>query len=169
MNDAPGPDASSPNGQPGQPRRLRIGEGKISGYLSVFLAVLSFGAVLAFHFPQYLTTPEFRAVYPVEVLRWVLLAALVLSFGFALTSFMLSGKTRLGLIGVVISAVAILLGGAGVEVRDFEQSIYTISLDWLLIDIVVLSAIFIPLELFLPKRPEQTKFHLEWKTDLVYS
>ena len=28
--------------------------------------------------------------------------------------------------------------------------------------------IFIPVELFLPKRAEQTKFHLEWKTDLVY-
>ena len=46
--------------------------------------------------------------------------------------------------------------------------IHSISLDWLLIDILVLSMIFIPLELFWPKRPEQTKFHPEWRTDLVY-
>ena len=80
-----------------QPRqRLRIGEGKISGYLSIFLAVISLGAVICFHFPEYFTTPEFRAVYPVDVLRWVLLVCLVLAFGFALTSFLLSGKTKLG-------------------------------------------------------------------------
>ena len=60
---------------------------KISGYLSIFLAVISLGAVICFHFPEYFTTPEFRAVYPVEVLRWVLLACLVLAFGIALTSY----------------------------------------------------------------------------------
>ena len=151
-----------------QPQRLRIGEGKISGYLSIFLAVISLGAVICFHFPEYFTTPEFRAVYPVDVLRWVLLACLVLAFGFALTSFLLSGKTKLGLTGVLISALAIVLGGNTVKIDDFNQSIASISLDWLLIDILVLSAIFIPIELFLPKRTEQTKFHLEWKTDLVY-
>jgi lathosterol oxidase len=151
-----------------QPQRLRIGEGKISGYLSIFLAVISLGAVICFHFPEYFTTPEFRVLYPVDLLRWVLLACLVLAFGFALTSFMLSGKTRLGLTAVVISAIAIVLGGNTVEITDFDQSIVSISLDWLLIDILVLSSIFIPLELFLPKRTEQTKFHLEWKTDLVY-
>ncbi len=64
-----------------QPQRLRIGEGKISGYLSIFLAVISLGAVICFHFPELFTTPEFRAVYSVDALRWVLLAGLVLSFG----------------------------------------------------------------------------------------
>ena len=59
-----------------QPRRLRIGDGKISGYLSIFLALISLGAVICFHFPEYFTTPEFRALYPVDVLRWVLLATL---------------------------------------------------------------------------------------------
>lgn len=150
------------------PPRLRIGEGRISGYLSIFLAVLSLGAVICFQFPEYFTTPEFRVAYPVDLLRWVLLACLVLAFGFAFVSFLLSGKTKLGLIGVVVSTIAIVLGGNTVEIKDFHQSILSISLDWLLIDILVLSAIFVPIELFLPKRPEQTKFHLEWKTDVVY-
>lgn len=155
------------NPQP-EPQRLRIGEGRISGYIAIFLAVISFVAVICFHFPEYFTTPEFRVVYPIELLRWVLLACLVLAFVFALTSFLLSGKTRLGLTGVLISTLAIVLGGNTVEIEDFNQSIVTISLDWLLIDILVLAAIFIPIELFLPKRSEQTRFHLEWKTDLVY-
>ena len=146
------------------PQRLRIGEGRISGYLSIFLALISLGAVVCFHFPEYFTTPEFRAVYAVEVLRWLLLACLVLAFCLAFTSFLLSGKSKLGLIGVLVTALAIVLGGNTVEIDDFDQSLVSISLDWLLIDILVLSAIFIPIELFLPKRSEQTKFHLEWKT-----
>lgn len=150
------------------PRRLRIGDGEISGYLSIFLAVVSLGGVLCFHFPQFFTTAEFRAVYPVGVLRGVLLACLLLSFGFALASFLLSRKPRLAFTGVLISAVAVVAGGSTIEVRDFDQSLASLSLDWLLIDILVLSAIFIPIELFLPQRSEQTKLHLEWKTDLVY-
>jgi sterol desaturase/sphingolipid hydroxylase (fatty acid hydroxylase superfamily) len=147
---------------------MRIGEGKISAALSMFLAVISLGAVICFHFPEHFTTPEFRDAYPVEVLRWVLLACLVLAYAFAVTSFLLRGKNKLALLGVIITTGAILLGGNTVTIEDAGQGIFAISLDWLLLDILVLSAIFIPLELFLPKRPSQTKFHLEWKTDLVY-
>ena len=153
---------------PPVPSRLRIGEGTISGYLSIFLAALSLGAVICFHFPEKLTTPEFRAIYPIDVLRSVLLGCLVLAFAFAFTSFLLSGRTKLGLIGILLSALAIVLGGSQVEIHEFEQGFLSISLDWLLIDILVLSSIFLPLELFVPKRTEQTKFHAEWKSDLVY-
>ena len=151
-----------------QPERLRIGEGMISGYLSILFALLSLGGVVAFHFPEYFTTPDFRAVYSIDLLRWLLFACLLLAVGFALSSFLLSRKVALGGIGVLISTLAILLGGHSVEVKDFEQSIFSISLDWLLLDILLLTAIFIPLELFFPQRSKQTKFHLEWKTDLVY-
>jgi len=149
-------------------QRLRVGDGNISGYLSIFLSVLALGAVICFHYPEYFTTAEFRVVYPVEFLRWILLACLVFAFVFAFTSFLHSRKAKLGLIGVFISTVAILAGGNTVEIKEFDQNIVSISLDWLLIDILVLSAIFIPIELFLPKRTEQTKFHPEWRTDLVY-
>ena len=151
-----------------QPRRLRVGEGKISGYLSILLAILSLGGVICFHFPEYFTTPDFRAFYSVDILRTILFSCLVFSFGFALFSFLLSRKIVLGGIGVLISILAIVLGGHSVEVKDFQQSIFSVSLDWLLLDILILTIIFIPLELFFPKRADQTKLHLEWKTDLVY-
>lgn len=151
-----------------QPERLRIGKGMISGYLSILFSILSLGGVVAFHFPEYFTTPDFRAVYSIDLLRWLLFACLLLAVGFALSSFLLSRKVALGGIGVLISTLAILLGGHSVEVKDFEQSIFSISLDWLLLDILLLTAIFIPMELFFPQRRKQTKFHLEWKTDLVY-
>ena len=148
--------------------RLRIGEGQISGYLSISLGLISLGGVICFHFPEYFTTAEFRSLYPTEMLRWLLLLCLILAFGFALLSFLLGTSSKLAFTGVMITALAVVLGGHTVEIDEFEQSLYSISLDWLLIDIVVLSAIFVPIELFLPKRESQTKFHEEWRTDLVY-
>jgi lathosterol oxidase len=87
---------------------------------------------------------------------------------FALLSILLSKMNKNAFIGMSVSTVAILLGGSGIEVKEFEQSIFSISLDWMLLEILVLSLIFIPIEMFLPKRSEQTKFHPEWKTDLIY-
>ena len=151
-----------------EPKRLIIGEGKISGYLSIFLSLISFGAVICFLFPEYLTTEEFRTKYPIEVIRWMLFSTLVASFLFAFLSLLLSKKAKYAFAGMTISTVAILLGGSGIEVKEFEQSIFSISLDWMLLEILALSLIFIPIEIFFPKRPEQTKFHNEWKTDLIY-
>ena len=151
-----------------EPKRLIIGEGKISGYLSIFLSLISFGAVICFLFPEYLTTEEFRDKYPIEIIRWVLFSTLVASFLFAFLSLLLSKKAKYAFAGMTISIIAILLGGSGIEVKEFEQSIVSISLDWMLLEILALSLIFIPIEMFYPKRPEQTKFHTEWKTDLIY-
>ena len=151
-----------------EPKRLIIGEGKISGYLSIFLSLISFGAVICFLFPEYLTTEEFRDKYPIEIIRWVLFSTLAASFLFAFLSLLLSKKAKYAFAGMTISIIAILLGGSGIEVKEFEQSIVSISLDWMLLEILALSLIFIPIEMFYPKRPEQTKFHTEWKTDLIY-
>jgi len=147
---------------------MQIGEGRISGALSILLGIISLGGVVCFHFPEYFTTPEFRAAYSVDFLRKVLLGCLVSSFCFAFLSFLLSKKTRFGLVGIFCSAFALILGGHTVEVKYFEQSILSVSLDWLLIDILILSLIFIPLELFFPKHKGQTKFHSEWRDDLIY-
>ena len=39
---------------------LKPGKGMISGVIALSLAVLCFLGVLAFHFPEYLTTPQDR-------------------------------------------------------------------------------------------------------------
>ena len=39
---------------------LQPGHGMVSGVIALALAVLCFLGVLAFHFPEYLTTPELR-------------------------------------------------------------------------------------------------------------
>lgn len=152
----------------GDPDRLIIGEGYISGYLSIFFGALSLGGVLCFLFPEFLTTPDFRNQYPLDALRYVLQGCLLLSFLFALASLILCKTKTPSLIGAVISTLAILVAGAGIEIGRFNDPGFHISLDWLLLDLLALAAIFIPLELFLPKHQTQSKFHAEWRTDLLY-
>jgi sterol desaturase/sphingolipid hydroxylase (fatty acid hydroxylase superfamily) len=151
-----------------RPKRLRIGDGYISGYLSILFAAVTFGAMVCLRYPEYVTTAEFRVIYPPNFFRWILIVCFVFAFCFAFSSFMLSRKSKLGLIGIAIGAVAVFFGGPSIETTQVDQSIANLSLDWLLIDIIVLSVIFIPIELFLPKRLKQTRFHLEWKTDAIY-
>ena len=57
-----------------------FGSGWISGALSVVLAGIGLGAVLCFHFPSYLTVPEARAAYPLQLVRAVLHLVLVAGF-----------------------------------------------------------------------------------------
>ncbi|MHA4847770.1 hypothetical protein ACX0G7_26620 [Flavitalea antarctica] len=75
-------------------QRLRIGEGKISGYSSIFLGLLSLIGVICFKYPEWLTTPQFREVYTGESMKIVLTATIIASFLFALVSFMLSKQKK---------------------------------------------------------------------------
>ena len=148
-------------------KRLKIGEGKISGYLSIFLAIVCLGGTICAYFPEYLTTADFRKLYKPNLIKWVMLGVLALSFLFAITSFILSKKTKLGFFGILIIGATILVGSGLPEQQAIDSKSFTLGLDWLLLDILISAFIFIPIELFLPKRLEQTKFHAEWRTDLV--
>jgi len=145
-----------------------FGEGKISGYVSFALGLLSLLAVLSFLFPEYLTTPELRKYYPVDFLRSVLMVSLILTFLFGLLSFALTKENRLARWGILFSAIAILLGGSEIEVKDFEDGAFQIGLDWLILDLLILALIFIPIERVFPRRKDQLTLRDEWKTDLTY-
>ena len=147
---------------------LKIGEGKISGYVSIFLALLSFLAVFCFKFPEILTSPEFRAVYKGEDMEVLLTSVIIASFFFSVLSFILSKKKVYALIGILIIAVTILMGGFNVEARAVGNSKWHLGLDWLLLDLLLMAIIFIPIEMVWPKNKEQSRFHEEWRTDLVY-
>ena len=77
-------------------RPLRLGEGRISGYLSVALGTLSLLAVLCFMYPDLLTTPSLRASYDLRLMRRLLAAGMVFSALFGLLTFVLNRQKRLG-------------------------------------------------------------------------
>ena len=147
---------------------IKIGEGFISGYISVFLGILSFLAVLCFKYPEWLTTPEFREVYTGESMKMLLTAVIIASFFFAVLSFILSKQKKWALYGILICTATIVLGGFNVSPSDVTSKSVHLGLDWLLLDLFLMAVIFIPIEMVFPKRPDQKKFHVEWRTDLTY-
>lgn len=149
-------------------KRLVVGQGQISGYISVFLAVLVLLGILCFHYPEKLTTPEFREIYTKDSMEVLMLGGVIASFFFAALSIILSKKLKWGWPGFALAALAVILGALSVEGRDVAKSGWHFGLDWMILDLLLMVAIFVPLELFFPKNNEQTKFHEEWRTDLTY-
>ena len=88
---------------------LEPGKGMISGVIALSLAVLCFLGVLAFHFPQYLTTPELRKSYNVDVMRLLLFWSLVLSGGLALFNIVMSRARWLALAAFVLIGLSLAL------------------------------------------------------------
>jgi lathosterol oxidase len=146
---------------------FRFGDGRLSGALSLGLGLLALFAVLCFRFPEWLTTPELRAVYPLGVVRGVLLAALVLSTALAAVSLALGARRRLGAGGLASTAAAVVLGGSWVEARPVEPSPH-LGLDWFVLDLLVLALIFVPLERALGRVREQRILRAGWRTDLAH-
>jgi len=149
-------------------QRLIVGEGKISGILSIFLATLSLLGILCFKFPEIFTTADLREVYTAALVEKLMFIAIAFSFAFSLLSFVLSKNKKYAVIGITLCAMAIFMGGFDVEGRSVEKVNWSIGLDWLILDLFLMVLIFTPIELAFPKNKNQTKFHPEWRTDLIY-
>ncbi len=145
-----------------------LGEGRISGALSILLGACSVVAVLCFHFPEYLTTPELRALYSVEVLRALLFAAMLLAALLGALSIFLSRSRRMGITGIGLALLAQWMGGAHVEVDAFDDPLVGFGLDWLVLSLLGTSFIFVFIERVWPHDPSQLTLRREWKLDLVY-
>ncbi len=75
---------------------MRTGKGLVSGVIALTLAILCLLGVLAFHFPQYLTTPELRKSYDVNVIRTIMLAAMAIAGGISLVNILFDPRPVAG-------------------------------------------------------------------------
>lgn len=144
---------------------LRRGKGLISGVIALSLAILCFLGVLAFHFPEYLTTPQLRKNYDVELMRQLLYWSMVLAGGIALFNIAFGRARWLALGAFVLVAITALLGGHKVPVADFADNTPYIGLDWFILDLLGSSLIFIFIEKLFALRRDQPVFRAEWQTD----
>lgn len=149
-------------------RAFRLGEGKISGYVSCFLGALSVLAVLCYQYPSYLTTAELRATYDADFLQQVLKYGMFMSLGFGLLTFCLGANRRLGAIGVLLTALAFALGGYSVETGAVEKNTLSFGVDWLILAFIISAILFIFLEKIFPKYRAQPILRPEWQLDLLY-
>ncbi|HEY6985560.1 MAG TPA: sterol desaturase family protein, partial [Rhodanobacteraceae bacterium] len=147
---------------------LRFGQGVIATIIAFTLGVLCLLAVLAFHFPEYLTTPELRHKYSVDVLRQLLLVGLLVAGGLSLACVILGIRRNINLISFALVFVAVALGGSRVPVGNFPDSTPYIGLDWFILDLLGSTLIFIVLEKLFPLYREQLVFRPEWQTDLKH-
>lgn len=153
---------------PKQPLPTHFGTGWISGTLGVVLGAIGLGAVFCFHFPSLLTMPELRAHYPLPIVRGILHLVLVAGFLLGLTSVCLRPSKILGITGMGLVLVAALMGGSRVPIEGELTVGPYLGLDWLLLNLIFWSLLFIPLERFFALRKDQPIFRLGWRTDATY-
>ena len=144
---------------------LRTGKGMVSGVIAFSLAILCLLGVIAFHFPEYLTTPELRKSYNVEVLRQVMLVAMVLAGSLALFNIIRNRARWLSAAAFALVVVTLALGGHKVPVNDFADNTPYIGLDWFILDLLGSTLIFIFIEKLFALRRDQPVFRAEWQTD----
>ena len=149
-------------------KAFRIGDGRISGYSSVLLAILSLLAVLAYLYPSYLTTTELRQAYDAAQLQKLLKYGMYFSLFFGALTFIL-GKRRLnGFLGISITLVAFALGGYSVPINDVQPRELSLGIDWLILAFLLSVFFFMTLEKLFPKYRNQVILRKEWGLDLFY-
>jgi lathosterol oxidase len=147
---------------------MSVGHGFISGLLSAILGIGGFGAVLCLHFPQYLTHPELRLLYSLGYLRAIIHLMLVASFLLGSVSACLRANKVLALTGIGFTLAAALLGGSQVQVEGDIGSGSWLGLDFFVLNLLLYSAVFIPLERLFTLRADQPVFRRQWVVDLTY-
>lgn len=146
---------------------LSRGYGKLSGVIAFVLAILCFLSVLAFHYPEYLTTPELRKNYSVDVLRLIMLWAMIISGGLALANLLRRRNRWLNGMAFVLIAATVALGGHQVPIGDFPDHTPYIGLDWFILDLLGSTLIFVAIEKLRPIYP-QPVFRPGWQTDFAH-
>ena len=147
---------------------MPFGHGFISGLLSAILGIAGFGAVLCLHFPQYLTYVDLRRFYSLDYLRAIIHVALVGSFLLGTISAFLRANKALALTGIGFTLAAALLGGSQVPVAGELTSASWLGLDFFVLNLLLYSAVFVPLERLFALRPGQAVFRRQWIIDLTY-
>jgi sterol desaturase/sphingolipid hydroxylase (fatty acid hydroxylase superfamily) len=148
---------------------LKPGRGMVTGVIALSLAILCFLGVLAFHFPQYLTTPELRRSYDVNLMRQLLFWSLVLAGALSLVNLLFRRAPWLAGTAFALVVLSALLGGHQVEVDpNFPDHTPYIGLDWFILDLLGSALIFIFIEKLFALRKDQPVFRPEWQTDFQH-
>lgn len=152
----------------GKSGELKKGTGLLSGVFALTLAILCFLGVLAFHFPQYLTTPELRTKYDVNIIRQIMFGALLISGVWSLFNIIFNRRRNINLSAFILVIATVALGGTRVPVGNFADNTPYLGLDWFILDLLASTTIFVILEKIFPLYKGQTIFRQAWQNDLVH-
>ncbi|HEY0061224.1 MAG TPA: sterol desaturase family protein [Telluria sp.] len=147
---------------------LTPGIGIASGVVALTLGILCFLGVLAFHFPQYLTTPELRHKYNPDIIRHIMFGALVIAGSISLLNVLFKRQRGLNGVAAALVLATLALGGSHVPVADFPDNTPYIGMDWFILDLLGSTVIFAAIEKLFPLYKGQLLFRKEWQTDMVH-
>ena len=136
-------------------RAFRLGEGRISSYIAATFGILSFLGVLCFRFPEYLTTPDLREVYNVDMIRGLLKFGMWSTVILGLLCMVRAKRRALAGTGLVFVAAAWVLGGYGIEARSVQPTPVFAGVDWMVLDLFGSALLFIFIEKLYPKYKDQ--------------
>jgi sterol desaturase/sphingolipid hydroxylase (fatty acid hydroxylase superfamily) len=147
----------------------KFGSGWISGTLGFFLAVAGFCTVLCYSFPDLLTVEEAWATYAKNdrLIRLLLHVVLITAFLLGIISVILRNRKTLGFVTLGIVLMASLMGGSEATARTDGTGAFYLGLDFFLLNLIMLGAIFIPIERLF-KKNDQPILRYEWREDLLY-
>ncbi|HSW14958.1 MAG TPA: sterol desaturase family protein [Solimonas sp.] len=151
-----------------QTGELKPGSGRVSGVIALSLALLCLLGVIAFHFPEYMSTPELRKQYSVDRLRQLMLVGLVISGGLSLANIILDRQRWLSATAFIVVLLAIAGGGPTVQIGQFPTDTPYIGMDWFILDLLGSTMVFVLLEKLFPLYREQPVFRFEWQTDFTH-
>jgi lathosterol oxidase len=147
---------------------ITFGSGFISGLLSAILGIAAFGAVLCLRFPEYLSYAPLQVIYARGEFRAVVHIMLIASFLLGTASAFLRANKALALTGVSFTLAASLMGGWRLPVEPDTDGRSWLGLDFFVLNLIVYSAVFIPLERLFALRVGQAVFRRQWLVDLTY-
>jgi lathosterol oxidase len=146
----------------------RFGSGWISGTIGAILGLAALATAVCRVLPTQLTTPALRDFYPLPLVHAALAVAVLAGFALGAVSLVLRRKQTLGSIAIgatLLAAALLALAPAG--------AVHPAAGPWLGLDVFVLnlllySALFLPLERLWPHRAEQPTFRDAWWTDFAW-
>ena len=97
-------------------KNIKPGSGVLSEAVALALAALCFLGVLAFHFLAYLTTPDLRKIYDVQIIRYLILGALIASSATSIVNLIFGRLRGISCLTLSLLFLSFLLGGSSVEV-----------------------------------------------------
>ncbi|MBL9076661.1 MAG: sterol desaturase family protein [Planctomycetes bacterium] len=146
----------------------RFGSGWISGTIGAIAGLAAAGTALCLALPDQLTTPALRGWYPLPWVRAALATAIGVAFALGAVSLALRRKPTLGLVavGAALAAAGLWALAPAAPVADGTRP--TLAVDVFVLNLLLYSALFVPLERLWPLRRDQPTFRPDWWTDFAW-
>ena len=152
------------------PEHRRFGTGWISGVGAMVFSVASLLLVVSLRHPGWLGMPELKAIHSHPAFPLAIQFALVVSFALAALNMVLRRNKTLGVVAMILTLLAALLGTAASAQQTVGEDKITIffGLDWFVLNVIFTGFLFVPLERLFPRTAGQPLFRAEWREDLFY-